>query len=212
MSLDVLIRDGEGTKKTAGVTDNRALKVSVIDPVYTDISLEDALPSLLARKQFKDFLKNGSSKELNVNGSTTPVTFKQMSEEGKIKWLIGIRILLNGTYFEINTNDFRRFGTAAIAPGLTNGITLEVSQSGIVTDLFAEPVKYVGQFLDYADSFTNLVNSVSSQSDFLAFDFSFDAPIVLPAGTTDFIGLTVQDDLSSLDLFRAIVRGYQEIL
>jgi hypothetical protein len=112
----------------------------------------------------------------------------------------------------MNTNDFRRFG-AATAGGtpLTNGITLKVTQGGLVTDFFIAPITRMGDFFNYSDSYLNIINAITSQSDFLYFDFNFDSTVVLPPGTTDQIAMTVNDNLTAIDLFKVIVRGYQEI-
>lgn len=119
---------------------------------------------------------------------------------------------MNSTNMEMGTNDFRRFGDAAIAPGLTNGVEFYFVQGGRKIDVFLEPVKNVGRFLDYADDFTNLVNAVSAQSDYLSFDFIFDQPVALPAGSNDKIVFVVNDDLTALDFMQVVVRGWQEFL
>ena len=133
-------------------------------------------------------------------------------QSDRVKWVMSWRIILHSTDMEINTNDFRRFGAAAIAPGLTNGIEFYFNQAGRRTDVFLENVKSIGQFLDYADGFTNLVNAVTSQSDYLSLDFSFDQPVVLAPGSNDQIVLGVSDDLTALDFAQVIVRGWQEFL
>jgi hypothetical protein len=73
-------------------------------------------------------------------------------------------------------------------------------------------VRVIGDFLTYADDFTNLVNSVGTQEDYLAFDFLFEsrAPVVLTEGTLDSITIRINDDLTAIDKQVAIARGYQE--
>jgi hypothetical protein len=119
---------------------------------------------------------------------------------------------MNSTDMELETNDFRGFGNAAGAPGLTNGVQFYFVQGGRRIDVFLESVQNIGRFLDYADSFTNLVNAVTSQSDYLSFDFVFDQPVALPAGSNDKIVFEVSDDLTDLDFMQVVVRGWQEFI
>ena len=212
MAVDFCIRDGTGTKSKANVSSDNALKVYT-----TDITLADQAVSnyaeLIRKKQYRDWLRTSTGDtDMCIDGSSTPVYFLETPQSDRVKWVMSWRIILHSTDMEINTNDFRRFGAAAIAPGLTNGIEFYFNQAGRRTDVFLENVKSIGQFLDYADGFTNLVNAVTSQSDYLSLDFSFDQPVVLAPGSNDQIVLGVSDDLTALDFAQVIVRGWQEFL
>jgi hypothetical protein len=209
MALHARIRDGEGSNRTAGVTEEHAVKVALVEQSANSIPLEQ----LIRQKQLRTFLTNSSSsKDLNVDGSATPVEFSLEGEEGSTKWILRLRVLLNDVNMEIATNDFRRFGTAtAASTPLTNGIEFFTEQSGVVTDFVAESVKTIGEFMNYASDFVNFVNSVGTQEDFLSFDFTFDVPIVLPAGAADRIVCRVNDDLTDVDLFQILAFGYQEL-
>jgi hypothetical protein len=208
MATPVEIKDGTGTNFKAKVTRDHALLVTGIDKSGFDTN-----DSVLTRyKLFRGFLKNNGSKNLNVNGSVTPVEFNVTSEPGKVLYVSQLRVLLNGTYFEMNTNDFRRFGAATAGGGsLTNGISLVAKQGGLSTPLFADPIKQSGDFFNYADDFVNLVNAVTAQSDFLSFDLHFEQPVVLPEAVSDSVIMTISDDLTAIDLFQVAVRGWQEV-
>jgi len=209
MAFPTNIEDGTGSRKRAKVTKDHALRVTTFDA--DGFETPDA--ALTRFKLYRTFLKDSAgSKNLNVNGSVTPVEFTATSEPGKILYVLQARVILNGTYFEMNTNDFRRFGAATAGGGsLTNGITFKAIQGGIETLLFAEPVKQSGDFFNYQDDFVNLVNAVSAQSDFLSLDFHFGTPIVIPEAVTDKLVMTIQDNLTAIDLFQVLVRGYQEV-
>jgi hypothetical protein len=212
MSIDTLIRDGVGGRFTAQVNSDNALKVYQSELSLADES-EAGYVSLTRKKQYRDWLRtNGGSYEMNVNGSVTPVLFEETSQADRVKWIVSWRFILNGTYLELSTNDFRRFGAAAIAPGLTNGLQFYFVQGGRQIDVFLENVKKIGDFMDYADDYTNLINAVSAQSDYLAFDFVFDQPVALPAGSHDKIVMKVSDDLTAMELMRVVVRGWQEFI
>lgn len=207
MSIDTNIRDGTGGRYLAQVTSEHALKVSPVTIATGDQTITD----LTLKKQYRDWLKNGGgSEDMNIDGSTTPVLFEEAAEANKVKWVTSWRLIMNGTALELDTNDFRGFGAAAAAPGLTNGLNFFFIQGGREIQVFLDPAKKIGDFLDYADGYTNLVNAVSSQSDYLAFDFLFDQPVALPAGSNDKIILQVNDDLTGIDLMKVIVRGWQE--
>lgn len=212
MSIDAIIRDGVGTRFTAQVNSENALKVYQANISLAD-EAEGGYESLTRKKQYRDWLRTtGGSESMLVDGSSTPVLFEETSQADRVKWIVSWRLVMNSTYMELETNDFRRFGTAAIAPGLTNGVQFYFVQGGRQIEVFLEPVKNVGRFLDYADSYTNLVNAVSSQGDYLSFDFVFDQPVALPAGSNDKIVFKVSDDLTALDFMQVVVRGWQEFL
>ena len=209
MTAKTTIVDGTGSKKEAKVTRDHALRVTQLDAY----GFETPDEVLTRYKLYRGFLLDSAgSKNLNVNGSVIPVEFSVSSSPGKILYVTEARVLLNGTYFEMNTNDFRRFGLATVGGGsLTNGITFTASQGGVETLLFAEPIKQSGDFFNYCDDFTNLTNAVSSQSDFLSFDFHFDQPITLPESVSDKLFMTIRDNLTAIELFQVIVRGWQEV-
>lgn len=205
--IKAVIKDGEGSNREAGVTPDHAVKVTVLELRTTDVSAE----VLTRRKIYRGFLEKDGSSNLNVDGSSTAVDFVLTSTNDFSRWITGVRLLFNGVNMEIDTNDFRRFGAAtASQTSLTNGIKFFIEQGNVVTEFFIEPIKTLGQFLDYADRFTNLANSIGAQEDFISFDFDFEAPIALPPATSDRIVIRIQDDLTDIDLFKAIVRGTQE--
>ena len=207
MSIDVKITDATGTSIGAEVTGQNALKVLSIPETSKGLPPED----LSNLRLYRDFLKNAGSEDLNVDGSTTPVEFSIAAEEARTIWLTGVRFLFEGNNLEMNTQDFRRFGTATTSnTALTNGVLFRVEQSGETVNVVAEPIGIMGDFFSYADDYLNLINAVSSQSDFLYFDFDFDKPIVLAEGGSDKIFVTIQDDLTAIDKFQIIARGYQE--
>lgn len=203
------IKDGGGTGRAATVTDANALLVSILPPSSRGLPASNFANLRQLREYFTDSL---GSNDQAVDGSTTPVEFSIRTEPGVTKWLTGFRLILEGTNLEIGTNDFRRYGAAATSPGLTNGIEIETFQSGVTTSITRDPVQSIGQYLQWADAFTSLVNSVGSQEDYLHFDFTFDRPVVLAEGSTDTLTLRVSDDLTAIDKHLAVVRGYQETL
>jgi hypothetical protein len=214
MSLPITIKDSEGTGYQAGVTKDHALKVTIITPSAASSSLPE-LVALTARKQLRVFATNvvGGGTDLNINAAATPVEFKVVADPTTVRWFTSARVLFNGVNLEMDSQDFRRFGAAtSIGAALTNGVTLFTQQAGAKTDFFISPIVRMGDFFDVADSFLNIKNSISASSDFLSFDYVFDVPIVLVPGSVDEITARINDDLTAIDRFKVIFRGYQELL
>ena len=207
--ITVKVKDAEGAGHELGITPEHAAKVTIVGTSGSNVSTDD----LTRFKQLRAFFVNDSdSSDLNVNGSSTAQHFYIRSELGKIKWITGVRFVFNSVNMELNTNDFRRFGAAAIAPGLTNGILFDVHQSGEVTNFFIEPVKMIGDFFNYCDEYNNFINAIDNQTDFASFLIKFDQPIALPVGVEDHMHITIRDDLSAITYFKVIARGYQELV
>jgi hypothetical protein len=203
------ITDGQGSGRDAFVTENNALKVQIVPETSKGLPPEDLANLRLLRV----FLESSGSSAMNVDGSAGAFEFQAASEPGLTKWITGLRLILEGTNLEITTNDFRRFGAATTAGSpLTNGVIVRAEQSGEIVPICAAPIQRIGEFLSYTDDFLNLINSVSSQSDFLSFDFVFDKPVVLAEGGNDRVVIVIQDDLTAIDRFEAIARGYQEFV
>ena len=209
MSIDSIIRDGTGTRYQAKVTSDHALLTSPITVSTSSQSIGD----LTRKKQYREWLRDPSGSEImNVDGSTTPILFSETAEPGKVKWITSWRLLMHDTGMELETNDFRDFGVSHVSPGLTNGLQFYFEQAGRQIDVFLENVVRIGDFPNYSDDHVNLVNAVTSQSDFLSFRFDFDQPVALPAGSNDKIVMKISDDLSTLDYMRVLVRGWQEFV
>jgi len=207
MTIKTHLADGTGTARTVQVLPNNALKVQTVPDSSQGIPPE----SLANLRLFRGFLENGGSNDMNVDGSVTQVEFSVESGLNVNIWVTGVRFIFEDRNLEMNTNDFRRFGTAtAAATALTNGLLFQTTQSGETVSLFSDPVVFMGDFFTYADDYLNLINSVGTQEDFLSFDFDFEKPVVLAEGLTDKVFVTVRDDLTALDKFQVLVRGYQE--
>ena len=205
------ISDGSGTGRQAAVTENNALRVQVVPETSKGVPPDD-LANLRLLRRF--LLSNGGgSPNMNINGAVTPTEFLIGSELGVTKWVTSMRILLEGASLEMNTADFRRFGASTtVGVGLANGLVVQALQSGVAVDICAEPIRFVGDFFSYSDRYVNFINAVGAQSDFLAIDFDFDKPVVLAEGGSDKLSVFVSDNLSALEKFQVIVRGYEEFV
>jgi len=210
MGINSYVRDPK-TKKGLNVNKDGAIVVSVIEQSGAEVD-----PAVLTRnKIWRQWFTNplaANTIEMDVDGSITSVEYKVGSELGRIKYIQALRLILNDSNMEMNTNDFRRFGNAATTPGLSNGLELYLVQDGAQVDIFTSPVKTIGDFLNYSDAWENIVNAVDVQTDFLSFDFILPKPVALIEGTNDYISVKINDDLTAIDLFRTLTWGYYELV
>jgi len=206
------ITDGLGTGRTVAVTPANALLVQVLPD--TSIGIPGALLSRY-RLLSEFFIDGAGSSNQVVNGSATPVEFSIRASVGLTKWITGFRVIIEGNGFELATANFRAYG-AIPDPGLPNGIQIEADQGGVITAIANEPVRITGDYLNYATSFTNFVNAITAQADYLQFVFRFEQPIVLTAASTDRVVIRIRDNLtlailsSSTPRQYALATGYQE--
>ena len=211
MPVKTEIKDGRGTGRTASVTDANALLVTVLPQTSKGIPPDD-LASLRQLREF--FVDSVGSEDQIVDGSTTSVEFKVNADTGITKWITGFRLIVQGQTTDLSSQDFRRY--AQTAGGLTNGVDIETFQGGTTTTITgAGAVLTMGEYLRYADDFTNIISAISANVDYLHFDFTFDQPVVLAEGSSDAVIIRINDDLtaalSAVDSAQfAIARGYQE--
>lgn len=214
MSTKGRITDGLGTGRTVSVTPANALLVQVLPD--TSIGIPGALLSRY-RLLSEFFLDGGGSSNQVVNGAGTPVEFSIRASVGLTKWITGFRVIIEGNEFALATNDFRRYG-AIPDPGLPNGLQIEADQGGVITAIANEPVRITGDYLNYANEFTNFINAITSNAEYLQFVFRFDQPIVLTAASTDRLTIRVRDNLIAAVIAvpaararqYALATGYQE--
>jgi hypothetical protein len=214
MPVKTEILDGNGTGRTAQVTDARALLVSVLPVSSRGIPAEDLSNLRQLREAFRD--ASGSDSQI-VDGSASPVEFQISAGVAVTKWITGFRLILQGQNADITTQDFRRYAQKT-SPGLTNGIDIETFQGGVTTSITqAGAIVKLGDWLRYSDDFVGLVSAISSSIDYIHFDFAFDRPVVLAEGSSDALMIRINDDLTAAlaaanSAQYAIARGYQESL
>lgn len=207
MSVNFKLQNGQGSKNTAGVTSSHAVKVSLTQSSGSNFTDDE----LTRYKILRDFFTNSSgSFAMNVDGSVTNQTFSIRSKVGFIQYITSIRFIFNDGNMDINTSgQLRRFGDAANGP-LTNGINMNVNQNGVITNIFPSSIQILSDFFNFVDDFTNFVDGISAGVDLLTLDFRFESPIVLPSGNIDTINIIIKDNLTAINLFNVVARGYQE--
>lgn len=210
MSLNAKIINATGRAWGARVSRDHAICVEQMPARYANLD-----PSLLtAQKLYREYftLGSGTAVDMNVNGSASvPQRFTVESKPDRCLVIKRVKMVLESIYVEVaGGTDVRRFGAASTG-NLTNGLKFDVIQEGIVTPIFLDPVRNIGDFFNYTDAYLNFINAVSNTIDILVLTFDFEVPIVLPAGSVDRIEMQVRDNLSLLNYFRAMAQGSQEL-
>lgn len=151
-------------------------------------------------KRFGVFLLNGGSSDMTVDGSSTPVEFQNGPGTGKKWFVFSISVVI-----EDNSINFSKFGGI---PALTNGVDLKVKEAGGSEETIAN-FKRNGDVHIFAPN----VRIESAASDIL----SIHSNIFENSGTTfqlknannEFVKLVVNDDLTALEIFNFLIRGYE---
>lgn len=136
------------------------------------------------------FLENGGSNNMRVDGSGTPVTFKQGPTVTNEQW--SIRELL----LTFTADDFSFDGLSfGPNPAMTNGFNIVIYKEAVATEVFV--VKQNEDFLRVPGR-TPLVNNTGPK-DVLGASLSFDG-LILNQATGDEVRINVRDDLTSIKL------------
>lgn len=143
-----------------------------------------------------DFLRNGGSNDLAVNGSVTAQSFRYTPPTGFSFLLKDVNFVISSAN---NTND--KFG-GIIA--LTNGITYKIfdKDDNLLNDFLG------GATIKKNSDFNLLASSSQVLSDVVAVNFNIlntGASIAIPPG--GYVEVLVQDDLTGLTQFRVSVNG-----
>lgn len=136
------------------------------------------------------FLENGSSENLRVDGSVTPVAFEYAPGAGDVVSVEQLLIVFTADDFEF---DGASFGPNAL---LTNGIKIETVINTVTTEIFN--IKQNEDFLRVPGRIP-LVNNTGPK-DVLACAFGFAGLVKLSGDDSDKIVVTVRDNLTSVKL------------
>ena len=151
---------------------------------------------------FTDYVKNGGSPDLNVNGATTPVEFS-MGPSGSDTWYLTEIVIMIQDGGNLDATDY-----GAIASGLTNGLLIEHSLVG--TDYQIANLKIN---VDLAVTFSNQALEGTSQgflndSNLFIGAFKVEPEITLNASNSDVLKVTVRDNLTALTMHRLAYRAW----
>lgn len=143
-----------------------------------------------------------SSRDMNVDGSITPVVFEIKPSSGK-------KYVITSLVFTIVDKSIRflKFGGL---PTLANGFKFEVKEGGLpVGEIPQSPIKDNLTF--YEGGLRTFIQS--EETDVLTAIFNAkeqaSTALILIDADSDFIRVTIQDDLTGLDSFKLVSHGYE---
>ncbi len=153
-------------------------------------------PGLSQRKFFED----SGSPDLNVDGSSTPVEFLVTPTAGKIFYIHSISIVI-----EDNAINFTKFGGIT---ALTNGLDFKVTENGLSEVILAN-IKTNGEFYTFANNVILESASIDILVAHINIKQSTGTSIKLIAGSSDNLKIVINDNLTSINKFQVVVRGYE---
>lgn len=209
MSLPTQVTDGSGSGKKLEVTEEFAAKVQDI-----------GLPPLKTVAQgiiFREFMKNSAgATDMRVNGSTTPQEYSVMGQPVSDLYIRTISIVIADQSATLN-----QFGNIG---ALTNGCELFYkNQDGeiIIADNLVSNFEFIRlangnpSFGDGTSAFRAGNVSGNSEGYIPIIDlqkvFGLQWGIKLRGGTTDQLIMRINDDVTGVDAFNAIVYGFTRV-
>lgn len=198
----VVVADGQtGSGLRAAVetfsSKNRILTESLVSGVTIDAGTKKPVIPADKAIHLQSYLLNGSSSVMSVNGSVSSVNFDFTVPSGQTIYLYGIGVFI----LDSGTIDPTDFGSIT---GLTNGVDFKIRTNG--TEYTVVNFK---NNIDLALYFTE--NPLSdpgtsgffSANDFAMFYRDFSPEMTLSQSTSDYVRMTIRDNLTAVDQFRA---------
>lgn len=141
---------------------------------------------------------------LNVNGSITPVEFQINADPTQVKFISSVTI--SGRDNGIQFSNFLGLNGA-----LANGVTVELKSND--STVVRAPIKTTDDFLDlHAEDPDNFVVFFASGDDKFTAKLEFSPPLELrPQGEftiDDYLKITINDNLTSINQLRAVISGF----
>jgi hypothetical protein len=192
------------------------VKITGEDEVYTaDVIAEDGVNKLWVKATsapqiignlYEEYVKNGASNSLNVNG-TTPQTFIINALPGED--IIVTSMAFAGVDVGIKLTNFLGLNNA-----LTNGLLIEVKSEDTVFQF--QPIKTTYEFdIHFAVGAGGGFDIIGASSgDYMSAKFGPASPFIIKRQGTyasdDYIKVIVRDNISQVDLLKMIVFGQKD--
>ena len=170
-------------------------------------------------RHYSKLLTNSSSSSaMNVNGSSTPVSFTLTPPASVTVYVYELILTVHSTGMDFSSaSELRNFG--AVGAALTTGVTVFESKGSpaVNVDLLPSPWKRMADTYRYtswvngAQQLVAVTDSIAAGTDLLTLTLSWDRdhPIVLTPNNNGILTVKVSDNLTSLALFEAHAIGTQ---
>lgn len=145
-------------------------------------------------------LTNSGSSDLNIDGSGSPVSFIAEPSDNKNFILFRLILVMEGANMS-----WKKYGGIS---ALTNGVLIKVTEDGVERELTIDPIKRNRDFIWYAYD----ISLDSAVTNVLRMRWTFarsGTVFTLKDNTSDNFKIIIQDDLTGIDYFKAIVQGYE---
>ena len=201
MNIGSILKVVRGIIKLRGASDNNLIG-NVGDRLKVDAQTS-SIPSNNIIMSMHSLL-NGSSNNMVVDGSVTPVSFKHIVTIDSVIELI--------TLYISDTGNMSETAFGAITGGLTTGIKIKIQSAGVVYDLVT-----CKNNIDLILSFSDNKVVKQSAAGFMAKDDLFlgslftKKEIKLYVANNDYVEIIINDDLTGLDQMRASTVLIREI-
>jgi hypothetical protein len=209
---NVHIKDGEGSKRAAGVTTRNALKVTTVPPAPGELVDTGEIENLASKRILTGYFLNGTSRDQKVDGSVTPVDFVVAADPGAIRTLLEVRFFMAAKGALISSSEGRAY-SSSFSGGLTNGIRFFAFQAGGEVDLFVSPVKQLIDYYLYQSDLINDAGTYAPNTDILVVTVRLPEPVILVPSLTDKLVVRIQDNFATatdIDVHETTYFGYQE--
>jgi len=147
-----------------------------------------------------NYLLNGGSKDMNVDGSSTPVSFQNGPASGKLWYVFSLSIII-----EDKSMSFAKFGGL---PALANGCVFYAKSGGGAETEIATVNRNADFYL-----FANDLLIESSVDDILVAKYlpvvNAGTSILLTGSLTEYFKVTINDDLTGLTNYYVTIGGYE---
>ena len=135
-----------------------------------------------------DFLKDGGSEAMNVNGSVTPVNFDYNADPTNNILITSLRLVMTSGNVDFNGSNFGKGGGA-----LTNGISVTAVVNGGTSITLASLKKNEDLLRLQGRALTEF----GGVNDVIQVSIEFSGRVLLEGGTSDRVRVIISDDLTS---------------
>lgn len=163
-----------------------------------------------AQDIFESYLLDGTSPDMIVNGSGTPVEFEVLPDPTDDIILSEIRFVFSAQSMGWDGTSFGK------GSGLSTGILIQTQLDEVLTPTSLAVIQLNEQFLEFATTAgINVAQMQATGSTALVASFQFNGTERLVAASTDFVRVTIQDNLTpgalGVNYLRAILYGYKDV-
>lgn len=162
------------------------------------------IPDILIIHRVVNLLDESGEKNMNVNGSGTPIMFSFTPEPEEVWYVEKICVCL----LDVGTLDPQEFGATAT---ITNGVDLVMSTGGethVITNM-KDNVDLVLSFP--GDGVSNDGTAMFGDDGYLGC-VSFKSPLVIDGALSSFVTCQINDDLRSLTVFEMRLHMWKPLL